>query len=244
MKILAIDTSGPVAGAAVLVDGCVRHAVSMEHGNTHSETIMPAVDQALSGCGLAAKDMDCIAVTAGPGSFTGVRIGVCAAKALAHATGAMCARIDALEALAAAHFGFDGVICPILDARRSQVYAAAFRFASGERPVRLMDDRALAISDYFDALPAEGRLLFTGDGVAVNEQRIRERFGERALIAPPHLRFLRAESAAQLAAQDEANWMEPAALTPIYLRAPQAERERAEREKRAAEEAARLSKEA
>ena len=101
MKILAIDTSGPVAGAAVLVDGCVRHAVSMEHGNTHSETIMPAVDQALSGCGFAAKDMDCIAVTAGPGSFTGVRIGVCAAKALAHATGAMCARIDALEALAA-----------------------------------------------------------------------------------------------------------------------------------------------
>lgn len=229
MRILAIDTSGPIAGAAVLADGRVRHAVMMDHGNTHSETIMPAVDQALSGCGLAAKDMDCIAVLAGPGSFTGVRIGVCAAKALAHATGRRCARIDALEALAAAQFGFEGTICPILDARRSQVYGAAFTFAAGERPVRIMEDCAVAIEAYFDALPSEGRLMFTGDGVAVNEQRIRERFGDRALIAPPHMRFLRAEAAAQLAALDEQNWMEPAALTPIYLRAPQAERERAER---------------
>lgn len=235
MKILAIDTSGPVAGAAVLADGRVRHAVMMDHGNTHSETIMPAVDQALSGCGFAPGDMDCIAVTAGPGSFTGVRIGVCAAKALAHATGARCARIDALEALAASQFGFDGIICPILDARRSQVYAAAFTFAAGERPVRIVEDRALAIDEYFDALPEQGRLLFTGDGVSVHEQRIRERFGDRALVAPPQSRFLRAEAAAQLAALDEAAWTEPAALTPIYLRAPQAEREKAERERATAQ---------
>ena len=229
MKILALDTSGPVAGAAVYVDGRVRHAVSLDHGLTHSETIMPAVDEALSGCGLAVKDMDCIACTAGPGSFTGVRIGVCAAKALAHAMGAKCARIDALEALAAAHYGFDGAICTILDARRGQVYGAAFRFAEGDRPVRLMEDTAIAIEEYFNALPAEGRLIFTGDGVAVNEAKIRERFGDRALIAPAHMRYLRAESAAFLAANAQDNWMDAAALTPIYLRAPQAERERAAR---------------
>lgn len=227
MKILALDTSGPVAGAAVYVDGRVRHAVMMDHGLTHSETIMPAVDEALSGCGYAVKDMDCIACTAGPGSFTGVRIGVCAAKALAHAVGAKCARVDALEALAAAHYGFDGTVCTILDARRGQVYGAAFAFAQGERPQRVMDDCAIAIEEYFDMLPAEGRLMFTGDGVAVNEAKICERFGDRALIAPPHMRFLRAEAAAQLAAASEDEWMDAAGLTPIYLRAPQAERERA-----------------
>ena len=196
MKILALDTSGPVAGAAVYVDGRVRHAVTLDHGLTHSETIMPAVDEALSGCGYQVKDMDCIACTAGPGSFTGVRIGVCAAKALAHAVGAKCARIDALEALAAAHYGFDGTICTILDARRGQVYGAAFSFAEGVRPVRVLEDTAIAIEEYFDKLPAEGRLIFTGDGVAVNEAKIRERFGDRALIAPAHMRYLRAESAA------------------------------------------------
>lgn len=227
MKILAIDTSGPVAGAAVYVDGRVRHAVSLDHGLTHSETIMPAVDEALAGCGYLVKDMDCIACTAGPGSFTGVRIGVCAAKALAHATGAKCARIDALEALAAAHYGFDGTVCTILDARRNQVYGAAFRFDGGVRPQRVLEDCAIAVDEYFDLLPAEGRLIFTGDGTAVNEQRIRERFGVRALIAPAHMRYLRADSAAYLAAASEEEWMDAAQLTPIYLRAPQAERERA-----------------
>jgi tRNA threonylcarbamoyladenosine biosynthesis protein TsaB len=204
----------------------VRHAVSLDHGLTHSETIMPAVDEALSGCGYQVKDMDCIACTAGPGSFTGVRIGVCAAKALAHAVGAKCARIDALEALAAAHYGFDGTVCTILDARRGQVYGAAFRFAEGERPVRVVEDCAAAIETYFDLLPDEGRLIFTGDGVAVNEKRICERFGERALIAPAHMRYLRADSAAQIAAVTQDVWMEAGELTPIYLRAPQAERER------------------
>lgn len=227
MKILALDTSGPVAGAAVYVDGRVRHAVTLDHGLTHSETIMPAVDEALSGCGYQVKDMDCIACTAGPGSFTGVRIGVCAAKALAHAVGAKCARIDALEALAAAHYGFDGTICTILDARRGQVYGAAFSFAEGVRPVRVLEDTAIAIEEYFDRLPAEGRLIFTGDGVAVNEAKIRERFGDRALIAPAHMRYLRAESAAYIAAHSQDEWMDAARLTPIYLRAPQAERERA-----------------
>lgn len=227
MKILALDTSGPVAGTAVYVDGRIRHAVMMDHGLTHSETIMPAVDEALSGCGYAVKDMDCIACTAGPGSFTGVRIGVCAAKALAHAVGAKCARIDALEALAAAHYGFTGTICTILDARRGQVYGAAFTYERGDRPARVLDDCAMAIEAYFDDLPAEGKLIFTGDGVAVNEARIRERFGDRALIAPAHMRYLRAESAAHIAANSENEWMEAAQLTPIYLRAPQAERERA-----------------
>ena len=226
MKILAIDTSGPVAGAAVLVDGRVRHAVSLDHGLTHSETIMPAVDEALYGCGYQVKDMDCIACTAGPGSFTGVRIGVCAAKALAHAVGVKCARIDALEALAAAHYGFSGTVCTILDARRSQVYGAAFTFAEGERPQRVMEDCAIAIDEYFDRLPADGKLIFTGDGTAVNEARIRERFGDRALIAPAHMRYLRAESAAYIASVTEDEWMDAAHLTPVYLRAPQAERER------------------
>ena len=227
MNILAIDTSGPVAGCAVMRDDRIAQLIAMNQGMTHSETIMPAVDYALSNSGLTCKDIDVFAAVAGPGSFTGVRIGVCAAKALAHAVGAKCARVDALEALAAAHYGFDGTVCTILDARRGQVYGAAFAFAQGERPQRVMEDCAIAIEAYFDQLPTEGRLMFTGDGVAVNEAKIRERFGDRALIAPPHMRFLRAEAAAQLAAVSGDEWMDAAALTPIYLRAPQAERERA-----------------
>ena len=129
--VLAIDTSGPVAGCAVLKAGRIVHLTAMNHGLTHSETIMPAVDAALEGAGLRCGDVDVFAAVAGPGSFTGVRIGVCAAKGLAHAVGKPCVAVHALEALAMNFYGFDGLCCPILDARRGQVYCAAFDMARG-----------------------------------------------------------------------------------------------------------------
>ena len=107
--VLAIDTSGPVAGCAVLAGGRIVHLTAMNHGLTHSETIMPAVDEALSAAGLRCCDVDVFAAVAGPGSFTGVRIGVCAAKGLAHAVGKPCVAIHALEALAMNFYGFDGL---------------------------------------------------------------------------------------------------------------------------------------
>ena len=226
--VLAIDTSGPVAGCAVLKAGRIVHQVAMNHGLTHSETIMPAVDAALEGAGLRCGDVDVFAAVAGPGSFTGVRIGVCAAKGLAHATGRPCAAVHALEALAMNFYGFDGLCCPILDARRGQVYCAAFDMAGG-MPVRCLDDAAEPLEDFLGRLPKDRRLIFVGDGVGVHADTVRAALGDRALIAPENLRDLRSDAACLLAAAHPEAWVEPAALKPIYLRAPQAERERKKR---------------
>ena len=223
--VLAIDTSGPVAGCAVMRDGRIVHQIAMNHGLTHSETIMPAVDGALSAAGLTCADVDVFAAVAGPGSFTGVRIGVCAAKGLAHAVGKPCCAVHALEALAMNFYGFDGLCCPILDARRGQVYCAAFDMAGG-MPVRALADAAEPLADFLARLPGDRRLAFVGDGVPVHADAVRGALGERALIAPPNLRDLRADAACVLAAARPETWAEAAALRPIYLRAPQAERER------------------
>ncbi len=229
MKILAIDTSGPVAGCAVMAEGRLLHSVFMNQGLTHSETIMPAVDAALQASGLSCADVDVFAAVVGPGSYTGVRIGVCAAKGLAHGAGKKCASVHALEALAMNFPFFEGTVCCILDARRDQVYAAAFDM-SGGRPRRVLEDAACSLGDFLSRLP-EGRLVFAGDGVARFGQAVQETLGGRALLAPPNLRDIRPEAVCLLA-EDPERWMEPRLLRPLYLRAPQAERERAERIRR------------
>ena len=188
MNILAIDTSGPVAGCAVMTDGRIVHSISLNHGLTHSETVMPAVEEALSASGLRCADMDVFAAVAGPGSFTGVRLGVCAAKGMAHAVNRPCVPIHALEALSMNFFGFDGLVCPILDARRRQVYC--------------------------------------GDGLSVHAQTLVEAMGERAMLAPANLRDLRADAVCALAERRREEWIPAQELRPVYLRAPQAERER------------------
>lgn len=224
MNIVAIDTSGPLASCAVMKDGAIAHLIVMNQGLTHSETIMPALDDAMRAANLSCRDVDCFACVAGPGSFTGVRIGVCAAKGLAHAWNKPCARIDALEALAMNYQGFDGIACPILDARRGQVYCAAFDMRDG-LPRRILEDDAMEIGAFLDRLPGDRRLVFMGDGLRVHAQRIQEALPD-ALIAPENLRQLRADAACLLAQARKESWMEGRLLTPIYLRIPQAERER------------------
>ncbi len=226
MRILAIDTSGPVAGAALMENGIITHEVTAAHGLTHSQTAMPMVDQCLSAAGIAVKDVDLFAAVAGPGSFTGVRIGVCAVRALAHSWNKPALQLDSLETLAMNAFGFHGVICPILDARRGQVYCAAFRFEKGKLPERILEDKAMALTDFLEKLPPDERLLFLGDGLKVHFPVISAKLGERAVSAPSHMNYLRAAAACEIAqhrAEDAADCM---TLTPIYLRAPQAERER------------------
>ena len=225
MKILAIDTSGPVSGCAVMVDGRIVHSIALCHGLTHSESIMPAVEDCMQASNLSCADVDVFAAVAGPGSFTGVRIGVCAAKGLAHAVNRPCVAIHALEALAMNFYGFDGLICPILDARRSQVYCALFDAKDGF-PNRVADDNAVALDELLERLPADRRILFAGDGLAVHANRILERLGDRALIAPANLRDLRPDAVCALAERHRADWVEARELRPVYLRAPQAERER------------------
>ena len=228
MNLLAIDTSGPVASCAVMKDGRIVHLIAMNQGLTHSETIMPAVDAALMASGLMPRDIDAFAAVAGPGSFTGVRIGICAVKGLAHAVGKPCARINALEALAMNFYGFNGLCCPILDARRGQVYCAAYDMKNG-MPVRALPDGAMALEDFLALLPEDRRLVFCGDGVEAHGEKAIGILGDRAMIAPENLRSLRADAACVLAAARQGEWMEARRLTPIYLRAPQAEREAARR---------------
>ena len=229
MIILGLDTSGPACSAAVSKDGAVLQEIVMNTALTHSETLMPAVERVMEGAGIGMSDIDLISVIAGPGSFTGVRIGVCAARALAHAAGKKVVKVNALHALAIGAPFARGIVCPILDARRQQVYCAAFRYENGEMPVRILDDNALALTEYLAALPGDEELYFTGDGVSVHENAIRGIIGERAHFAPMHARILRASSACTIAEKNAEEAMGANLLTPIYLRLPQAERERNER---------------
>ena len=121
--------------------------------------------------------------------------------------------------------GFDGIACPILDARRGQVYCAAFD-VRGELPVRVLPDQALELNAYLAQLPENRRLIFVGDGLRVHADAISSALGDRAVIAAANLRNLRADAACVLANAHRDQWMEARKLVPIYLRAPQAERER------------------
>lgn len=222
MNLLAIDTSGPVCGVCVLADGAVRYESAVCNKLTHSTNLMPMVDAALTASGLSLHDMDRLAVVTGPGSFTGVRIGVSTVKALAHGAGKPCVTVDALEAMAAGIMGFDGIICPIQDARAGQVYGAAF--SAGMPPRRLLPDAPMKLEEYVTAVSALGRrFLFLGDGMPVHRARIAALLGDAAEFAPPQHAFLRPASVAALGAMatQEVDYL---SLTPMYLRAPSAER--------------------
>lgn len=225
MRLLAIDTSGPVCGVAILADGGVRYECAVVNRLTHSVNLMKMIDEAFTATGLTIAEMDRLAVTVGPGSFTGVRIGVSTLKGLAHGADKPCVAVDALEAMAAGAGAFDGVVCPIQDARAGQVYGAAFR-CDGGRPARLMDDAPMKLEEYLEAAAAHGgRFLFLGDGMPVHRERIAALLGEKAVFAAPHGAYLRPSAVAWLASQAEVT-VDYRALMPLYLRAPSAERNR------------------
>jgi tRNA threonylcarbamoyladenosine biosynthesis protein TsaB len=226
--ILALDTSGPAAGVALLADGHIRYEAVAVNKHTHSASAMPMVEEAFLRTDLSVRDVTLFAAVKGPGSFTGVRIGITLVKAMAHALGTLCVGINALEALAAGMQSTPDIICPILDARVSQVYGAAF--LGGDVPARLMEDRVLRLNEYLDAVsPLGERLLFTGDGAAAYRERITGILGARARFAPPHLAILRPAAVAWLALKKSAEAGDYLSLMPLYLRAPQAERECAAR---------------
>ena len=234
MNILMLDTSGPACGVALMREGHLVYEAQLTHSRTHSQRLMPMLDAALEMAELRAQEIDLFGAVVGPGSFTGVRIGVTTVKALAHAADKPCVGIDALEALAANVVSFDGLICPILDARAQQVYGAAFR--AGFPPERVFEDEAEKLTAFLDKLEATGeRALFLGDGMEPMREAIAARLGDRASFAPAQHAGLRAGSACALAAHyaRQGAGMDYLRLMPLYLRAPQAERERAAREAKA-----------
>ena len=223
MKLLAIDTSGPVCGVAILTEAGIAYECAAVNKLTHSTNLMPMVEAAFAATELTVQDMDRIAVVTGPGSFTGVRIGVSTAKGLAHGAGKPCVAVDALEAMAAGVGEFSGIICPIQDARAGQVYGAAF--SAGEvRPDRLMEDTPLKVEEYVAAIQSMGdRFLFLGDGMPVQKAKLQALLGDAAVFAKPQQAFLRPAAVAYLGslATEEMDYLE---LMPMYLRAPNAER--------------------
>ena len=234
MIFLTLDASSSSASVSVTKDDVLVYESYLNNGLTHSSGLMPMVEDALRHAGLDIAQIDVFGCVVGPGSFTGVRIGVATVKGLAgdkpcapvdglEALAAQAARFDGLEALAAQAARFDGLVCPILDARAGQVYTALF-----ENGVHVMDDVPLKLEELLDSLRPKGKkVLFVGDGVPVQAQRLQQE--DFAVLGAPSLHGLHASFAAQIAAAHPESWVDAAALRPLYLRAPQAERERAAR---------------
>ena len=219
MKLLVIDTSGPVCGTAVMDEEKVYSEFTAQNRHTHSASLMPMIERALEAAGMALNDMEAIAAVTGPGSFTGVRIGVATAKGLAHGAGLPCIAVDALEALSESAGDFDGIVCPIQDARAGQVYGAAFR--NGER---LLSDAPMKLEEYLDAISGLGnRFLFTGDGAPVFRERIAEILGDRAAFAPAYRGYLRPAAAGSIAIRhgETTDYLH---LEGSYLRPPNAQK--------------------
>lgn len=241
MNILAVDTAGKTAGVALMRDGRLVYECYLDAGMTHSETIMPLIDHCLKLCGLTCADIDIYGVNAGPGSFTGLRIGLAAVKGLAFPRGTLCAPVSTLEALAEAHVGAGTVLCA-LDARRAQVYSAAFDL---ETHARLMADDARAVADLAEFIQnCKKPLFFVGDGAALCYNSYGEVPG--VLPVPQAIRGGRAAAVAlvaeRMAQRGEA--VLPEALLPDYHRLSQAERERAEKLAREANREANRGEEA
>ena len=227
MKILALETSAKSVSAAVVENGAVLASSYQNTGLTHSRTLMPLVDGMLRAADLKLEQMELIAVAQGPGSFTGLRIGVSAAKGLAWAKELPCCGVSTLLAMAQNLRHMDGIIVCAMDARRNQVYNAVFRAENGQL-TRLTEDRAVSLAELADELKnAEGAKFVVGDGAKLCYTYLTQQ-GIPCRMAPAALVMQNAVgvglAAEELAA--EGKTVSAQELVPVYLRLSQAERER------------------
>ena len=227
MYILGIDTSAIAAGASVLRDGKIVSDCYLNAGLTHSQTLMELIDAALRLAGIGVDEVDAFAVAHGPGSFTGVRIGVSAVKGLSFPKNTPCCGVSTLEALANCADAEDCIICPVMDARCQQVYTALFRKQNGEI-VRLTEDEPLLLEELADRLAAyDETILLIGDGTEITWKYLSQK-PVRAVRFSEIYRFQHASGVA-IAAWKKYNNNEPFCsgreLQPVYLRLSQAERE-------------------
>ena len=226
MLILAFESSAKAASAALVKDGKLISQYSQCSGLTHSRTLLPMGEDMLKNAELKLSDVELIAVAHGPGSFTGIRIGVSMVKGLAWAADKPCVGVSTLEALAWHGVALGGYVCPVMDARRNQVYNAIFRIENG-RPVRVTEDRPIALSELAEEIRALGAPMFlVGDGAELSEKYLREQ-GLACTVAPENLRWQSAWGVAMAAMDKEPGTAD--SLLPVYLRLSQAERERNER---------------
>ena len=233
MMILALESSATACSAALTRDGELVAQNWQNSGLTHSRTLLPMAEDMLKNAELSLDKVDLFAVAHGPGSFTGIRIGVSTVKGLAWAADKPCVGVSTLEAMAWHGLAAGGLVCPVMDARRSQVYNALFQVENG-KPVRLCEDRPIALSQLAEELQALNAPVFlVGDGAELAEKYLREQ-AIPCTVAPENLRWQSAWGVA-MAAMDKTPGNADA-LLPVYLRLSQAERERQERLAREAEQ--------
>ncbi|MFZ7126428.1 MAG: tRNA (adenosine(37)-N6)-threonylcarbamoyltransferase complex dimerization subunit type 1 TsaB [Desulfobacterales bacterium] len=225
MNILALDTATMSCSAAALVEGRLAAEIVDVSGETHSRHLMSMVDRVVEMTLGKVSGFDGFAVTCGPGSFTGLRIGISAIKGLAAATGKPVVGVSSLRTLAEQIPDTPHVICTLLDARRGEVYAAGFRYRNG-RVVSIRPEAALSPEAAVDGI--SDSCLLVGDGARVYRERLEQILGAKAVFAPPSCHAIRASTVAFLALDGFRNGaqVDPAALVPVYLRESYADKRR------------------
>lgn len=234
MKILGIDSSGLVASVALVADDIMVAEYTIHYKKTHSQTLLPMLDEIVKMAEIQLNEIDAIAVAAGPGSFTGLRIGSSTAKGLGLALKKPIIGIPTVEGLAYNLYGTEKLICPLMDAKRNQVYTGIYEFESNKMKV-LMKQKVVALSEIIEELNQMGRaVIFLGDGVEVYKNEIEEMAAIPIQFAPAHLSKQRAGAIATLGQvyYKEGKYETAEAHKPVYLRLSQAERELLERKKR------------
>lgn len=226
--ILAVDTSAKPVSCALVEDDRVVAAFSANTGLTHSQTLMPMIENALSVSGKTVADLDALAVNAGPGSFTGVRIGVSAVKGLAFTSNLPCVAVSTLESMAENTAALPGtIICCLMDARCQQVYGALFEKDASGAVRRLSEDEALTIAEMGERVARMRRdVILVGDGSEMCYRLWKDNVPS-VYLAPPTVRYQNAAATAVIAARRFREGLTISAdeLLPLYLRLPQAERE-------------------
>lgn len=232
MKILGIESASVTASAAVLSDGILLAEYTTNYKKTHSETLLPMIDEILRMTGTAPEELSLIAVSSGPGSFTGLRIGAAAAKGLAFALDIPIVPVPTLDAVAYNMAGSAYLLCPMMDARRSEVYAGLYEFSGTELTVHQKAE-ALPVEEQVrraEALAKErGKaVMYLGDGLPVFRERILEMTEGRAVFPPSQFMSQRAGSVAALGQllYEQGTVSDAVEFLPLYLRKSQAERER------------------
>ncbi len=224
MLICSVDSSATPASVCLLEDDKIIAEYYLNTGFTHSQTLMAMLESVLKISGKSADDIDLYAVNSGPGSFTGVRIGVSAVKGMAYAQNKLCVEVSTLASMAYNFLGNHAIICACMDARRRQVYHGLFR-VDGDKIERLCEDKAIAVDELLGSLPKDEEIILVGDGAELVYQSAED---PAIKLAPPNLRYQRASSVALAAVEtyNRGKVVSPAALMPRYLRLSQAERER------------------
>ena len=225
MLILAVDSSASPASVCLFEDGKVLAEYYINTKLTHSQTLAVMIESALNVTRVAPADIDCFAVNSGPGSFTGVRIGVSAVKGMAYAVDKPCTAVSTLECMAYGFLASNAVICSCMDARRRQVYNAVFRVSEG-RVERLCEDRAIGIDELLSDLNRYNEpVILAGDGAELVYDSSKEL--KNIVLAPAAMRFQRASATAVIAYEklSRGESLSAASLMPSYLRLSQAERE-------------------